>query len=96
MNDSSLSFSYDSISKQIVLKTDAFTRKIDATDFIYDGMIDDVSYDKKTHAITITFNTKSGKTPIKVDISDLIDTYSAGNGLSCVDNTFGIDTNVVS
>jgi len=91
-----LSFSYNSSTKKIILKTDAHTREIDAKDFIYDGMIDTVTYDKTTHKITITFNTKSGKTPIVIDISDLIDVYSAGHGLSCSNKVFSIDPTIVS
>lgn len=96
VDDSTLSFSYNSEKKKIILKTDAHTREIDATDFIYDGMIESVDYDKKTHKLTITFNTRSGKEPIIIDISDLIDVYNAGNGLCCENQTFSIDENIVS
>ncbi len=65
---------------------------IDTTEFIYKGMIDDVSFDAVTKKLTIDFNTNAGITDIEIDMSSLVDTYTAaaGGGLSLSNNAFGI------
>lgn len=88
--------SYDKTSKKIILDADGHATEIDATDFIKDGMIQDVTYDPATKKITITFNTESGKEPIVIDVSDLVDTYTAGEGLSLSANEFSIDETKVA
>lgn len=88
---STLNLKYDSTAKKIQLLgiNDAKIAEIDATDFIKDGMVDNVEFDPETKILTITFNTVSGKEAIPVDLSSLVDTYTAGNGIA-------IDNNVVS
>lgn len=54
---------------------------VDMSQFVVDGMVDNVIYDKASHSLIITFNTDAGKQEIKVDLSDLIDVYVAGNGI---------------
>ena len=64
---------------------------IPATDFIKDGMLDNATYDEETHKITLTFNTAAeGKQPIELNLSDLVDTYEAGNGLGLTGKVFSI------
>ena len=63
---------------------------IPAADFIKDGMLDNATYDEETHKITLTFNTAAGKQPIELNLSDLVDTYEAGNGLELTGNVFSI------
>lgn len=64
---------------------------IPATDFIKDGMLDNATYDEETHKITLTFNTAAeGKQPIELNLSDLVDTYEAGNGLELTGKVFSI------
>ena len=56
--------------------------KVDASKFVKDGLLESATYDAKTHILTLTFNTDSGKTePITVDLGTLVDTYTACNGL---------------
>ena len=88
---STLNLKYDSTAKKIRLLGigDAKIAEIDATDFIKDGMVDNVSFDTTSKILTITFNTVSGKEAIPVDLSSLVDTYTAGNGIA-------IDKNIVS
>lgn len=88
---STLNLKYDSVAKKIQLLgiNDAKIAEIDATDFIKDGMVNKVEFDPETRILTITFNTDSGKEAITVDLSSLVDTYTAGNGIA-------IDNNVVS
>lgn len=88
---STLNLTYDSTAKKIKLLgiDNAVIAEIDATDFIKDGMVNRVDFDPETKILTITFNTDSGKQAITIDLSSLVDTYTAGNGIT-------IDNNVVS
>lgn len=88
---STLNLKYDSTNKKIQLLgiNDAKIAEIDATDFIKDGMVNKVEFDPETRILTITFNTDSGKQAITVNLSSLVDTYTAGKGIA-------IDNNVVS
>lgn len=63
---------------------------IPATDFIKDGMLENATYDEETHKITLTFNTDAGKQPIELNLSDLVGTYEAGNGLGLTGKVFSI------
>lgn len=54
-------------------------------EFVADGVLEDVSYDDTTKELTFTWNLigEDGKAKTDViNIADLIDTYTAGNGLS--------------
>lgn len=88
---STLNLKYNSTTKKIQLLGigNAVIAEVDASDFIKDGMVNTVSFDPKSKALTITFNTDSGKETITVDLSSLVDTYTAGNGIA-------IDKNAVS
>lgn len=90
-----LSLTYDKGAKKIYLygknKTnvsDALSF-IDCTDFIKDGMLKDASYSDSTHILTLTFNSDAGDKTIDVNLSTLVDTYVAGDGLDLV--TTGVD-----
>ena len=95
-----LGLSYDSENKRIKLTgiDKAEVASIDATDFIKDGMLDTAAFDPETKEITLTFNTASGKDPIKINVSSLVDTYTAkaGSGLTLNNHEFGIDTSVIA
>lgn len=81
---STLSLSYDSTAKEIYLKgkDNKVISTVNATDFIKDGMIDNVAWSTgKTNTLVITFNTDAGKQAIEVDFQKLVDTYTAGNGI---------------
>lgn len=94
---STLNLKYDSTAKKIQLLGigDAKIAEIDATDFIKDGMVDNVQFDPTSKVLTITFNTISGKEAIPVDLSSLVDTYTAGNGIDITKNVVSVkrDTN---
>ena len=72
---------------------------MDATKLVKDGMISDVKLtteDKKKYLV-ITFNTDSGKTePIKLDVSELIDVYTAGDGLTLTSGKFAVSKDSTS
>ena len=97
-----LGLKYDSTEKKIYIGAEGVTgygTSIDASDFIKDGMISSVSYDKNTHKLTITWNTSAGHDETVIDLSGLVDVYTPGTGLSSTksdDGTqFYIDENVV-
>ena len=72
---------------------------IDATRFLKDGMISDVKLTPEggKKYLVITFNTDSGKTePIKLDVSELIDVYTAGDGLTLTDRKFAVNIDSTS
>lgn len=71
----------------------AIVDEFDASEFIKDGMIDSVAYDPATKKMTITWNTSAGKDATVVDMSDLVDTYTAGSGLAVVNNEFSVKVN---
>jgi hypothetical protein len=74
----------------------AVLAQIDATDFIKDGMIDSVELVTDPAGqpagtyIKITFNTAAGKDPIFLNVTGLIDVYTAGNGLQLSGSEFSI------
>ena len=55
-----------------------------------DQFLSNVVYSSATKVITFTFETTTGTTPTDVNISDLIDTYRAGNGLVLTDGKFSV------
>ena len=70
----------------------------DASAFVADGVLEDVSYDATTSNLTFTWNIVTGtdeesqpiyKTDV-VNIADLIDTYTAGEGLDVENNEFKV------
>lgn len=89
---STLNLKYDSTNKKIQLLgiNDAKIAEIDATDFIKDGMVNNVEFDPDTKILIITFNTVSGKEDIPVDLSSLVDTYTAGNGIAIAGNVVSV------
>lgn len=84
--------SYNSDEKAIVLtgKNGSDLGSVDATPFIKDGMLSNVEYDEETNTLTFTWNTDSGKTTDTVVLSDIIEPYTAGNGLDLNGNEFSV------
>lgn len=73
--------------------------KVDASDFIKDGMLDSAELVTTAEEgvtnvvapyIKLTFNTDAGKDIIRFSVKDLVDTYTAGNGLELSNNTFSV------
>lgn len=89
---STLSLDYDKTTKMIQLKGigGAVVASLDAKDFIKDGMVDSVAFDPNTKHLTITFNTDSGKEAIDLDMTSLVDTYTAGQGIDITGNVVSI------
>lgn len=69
---------------------------IDATSFVKDGMIDNVILDGPKNEETgskylqITWNTDSGKEVVRLNVSELFNPYSAGNGIHLSGTTFSV------
>ena len=89
---STLNLKYDSTAKKIQLLgiNDAKIAEIDATDFIKDGMVNKVEFNPTSKILTITFNTDSGKEAITVNLTSLVDTYTAGNGITIAGNIVSV------
>ena len=79
---STLGLTYDSGTKKINLtgKSNAVIATIDATDFIKDGMVQNVELEGNN--LIFTFNTDAGTEEITVDLSKFIDVYTQGNGIA--------------
>ena len=63
---------------------------IDASEFIKDGMLEDVSYNEATNELTFVWNTSSGKASDVIKLTDILDPYIAGNGIKITDNEISI------
>lgn len=94
---STISLGYDENSKAIKLygKADAEGNKaelgsVDATPFIKDGMLEDVSYNADNNTLTFRWNTDSGITEDTVVLSDIIEPYTQGNGIEINGNSIKI------
>lgn len=66
---------------------------IDVADFVRDGMIDSVTLtgEGKSQALHFVWNTDKGGQVLDVPVDTLVDTYTAGDGLSLDDHTFSVD-----
>ena len=101
---SELNLTYESVTgetgdtKFIILKGvgGAEIAKIDASEFIKDGMVKSVSFDPETKHLTITFNTDAGTEDIDVDLTSLVDTYTAGNGIEISGNVVSAKVDIAT
>lgn len=51
-----------------------------------DNFLKNVTYDSDAHSLTFTYETTEGEKSTSVDISDLVDIYSGGNGVDITNN----------
>lgn len=86
----SVSLSYDVEGKKIKLvgKEGANLGEVDSTAFLKDGMLESASFEN--NKLIFVFNTDAGKTQIEVPVADLVDEYTAGNGLSLSGKEFSV------
>ena len=84
-------------------KNGTLISEIDASEFIKDGMLDTVELVKNPEEQTegtylqLTWNTDSGKSaPMLINVTDLIDVYTAGRGLNLNGKEFSVDTNIIA
>lgn len=87
-----VSLGYDETNKAIKLygKNSVELGSVDATPFIKDGMLDGVDYNADNNTLTFTWNTAAGKTEDTVVLSDIIEPYTAGEGLELSGNEFKV------
>lgn len=88
-----LGIEYDSEGKAIKLlgKNNTVLGTVDATPFIKDGMLHDVEYRPDTNELVFTWNTDAGESKTDtVVLSDIIEPYTAGNGLQLTGNEFSV------
>jgi hypothetical protein len=62
----------------------ALISQFDATDLIKDGMLDEVKLIEEDgkKKLQLTWNTQAGKDVVKLDVTEFLDYYYAGNGLA--------------
>ena len=92
-NIDGITLSYDEGNKTIKLYSKDNTKElgsVDATPFIKDGMLADVSYNADTNTLTFKWNTEAGITEDTVVLSDIIEPYTAGDGLELNGNEFKV------
>ena len=87
-------------------KDSTLISEIDASEFIKDGMLESAELVKDPtigeQAVTgtylkLTWNTDSGKSgPMFINVTDLIDVYTAGTGLNLEGKEFSIDTATIA
>lgn len=78
-----LNIAFELVNKTIKLydksdSTKAAIATLDASSFIKDGMLNDVAYDAETNTLTFTWNTDAGISTDTVELSDILDPYTAG------------------
>lgn len=93
-----VSLGYDSGTKKLQLKgiNEEVFNELDATPFIKDGMLDSATLEVNPSGqsagtyIKLVFNTESGKDPIYINVTSLIDVYVQGNGISISGKTIAV------
>ena len=69
----------------------------DASKFVQDSFLNDVSYDAVTGKVSFVWTMGDGSTKTdEIDIAHLVDTYTAGTGLTLNGNEFGVNTGVIA
>ena len=77
--DTKYGIAYDSTTKKITLVEGGTNFEIDATDFVKDGMISNVTIGNDNDLV-ITFNTDAGKENIVLPLDQLVDIYTGAEG----------------
>lgn len=55
---------------------------VDASKFVADGMLTDVTYDAEKNELSLTWNTDAGITKTPISLEDLVDVYTGGTGIA--------------
>ena len=76
---------------QYIIKVDG--QSVGTIDIPKDQFLKTVTYDSGNKAIVFTFETSEGTEVVSVSVADLVDTYTAGNGLALTDNKFSVRIN---
>lgn len=59
-------------------------------DFPKEILLKTVSYDPETNILILVFDTENGEITQNIDLNDLVDIYTAGNGLQISNNEFSV------
>ena len=71
--------------------------KVDASVFVKDSFLDDVAYDSATGKVTFTWKMNDGSTKTDdINISHLVDTYTAGTGIIVENNVISVDDTIAT
>jgi len=70
--------------------------RVGTIDIPKDQFLKEVRYDSASKTLIFTFETTEGTKIVNVPIGDLVNTYTAGNGLKLVDNQFSVKINPAS
>ena len=76
---------------QYIIKVDG--TNVGTIDIPKDQFLKEVVYDAGNKAIVFTFETSEGVKIVNVNVDDLVDTYTAGNGLKVENNVFSVVIN---
>ena len=77
--------------------TNAEISKVDASVFVKDSFLDDVAYDAATGKVTFTWKMADESTKTdEIDIADLVDTYTAGTGITIENNVVSVDNTIAT
>lgn len=76
---------------QYFLKVDGVT--VSEINIPKDNFVSSVRYDEGNKSLVFVFETSSGSQTVSINISDLVDTYTAGNGLTLTNNQFSVVLN---
>ena len=68
-------------------------KKVSEINIVKDQFLKDVSYDSTSKKLHFVFETTDGVKEQDVEIGDLVDTYTAGDGLKVEDNKFSVVIN---
>ena len=90
-----LNLSYSDTKIKLLGIDGAVISELDASAFLVDGVLENVEYDSDNDKLIFTWNTvvdqeTGAKKTVEVDVADLVDTYSAGNGLHLADHEFSV------
>lgn len=55
---------------------------VDASKFVADGMLTDVTYNAEKNELSLTWNTDAGITKTPISLEDLVDIYTGGTGIT--------------
>lgn len=73
---------------QLIGKNNEVIDTIDASDFVKDGFLSGVTYAPETQVLTFVWNTEAGVQETDVNLSGLVDTYTAASGIAVSNNQF--------
>lgn len=64
---------------KLIFADGSYSEGFDASEFVVDGMLDDVTFDQNTNEIKFVWNTSAGKTEFIVPLDKFVDQYSVAD-----------------